>query len=175
MLHATSAIPRLPRELAFTPAHLKALGKGDKGKKLLRTSLSSPAVKFLHIPTVTDTIHRPTSNKQVLTSGQASCRSILQSPGEILLEKGLARTPLTQTSAADMVPAALNRGPTTNSRREARTRGYTEAESQVTHKQAPRSERQRKKKSMRPWDTRRAIPFRQLMQGGQPNQGANSK
>lgn len=140
MLHATSAIPRLPCEFAFTLAHLKALRKGDKGKKPLRISLSSPAVKFLLIPTVTDTIHRPTSNKQVLTSGQASCRSILQSPGEILLEKGLARTPLTQTSAADMVPAALNRGPTTNSRREARTRGYTEAESQVTHKQAPRSE-----------------------------------
>lgn len=126
--------------------------------KPLRISPSQPAVKSLGIITVTDTIHRPTSNKHVLTSGQASCRSILQSPGEILLEKGLARTPLTQTSAADMVPAALKRSPTTNSRREARTRGYTEAESQVTRKRAPLSERQRKEKEHEAVDGEKSNP-----------------
>lgn len=84
-----------------------------------------------------------------------------------------------------MVPAALKRGPTTNSRREARTRGYTQRQkSQVTRQRAPLSERQRKgkkkkekKKSTRPWMENRAIPLRQLMQVCRvtPNHRANSE
>lgn len=84
----------------------------------LRVSPSQPGVKSLSITTVTETTHSPTSSNYVLVSGKVRCRLIFAFPGDRLLEKGLDRISLTQTSDADMVIAALKRSPMAYSRRE---------------------------------------------------------